>query len=1066
MTPMLGDYLVNLAAELSAHVLAAIPGWVKSSWQGDETDTAVRRCLDAGIAAFIRRAQANAPAYEELWRLIFPRFFHDADVAAQVARLLEGQNLNRRALQFMAGDAGYQPDRFPDLDFDAALQEFEGAFLIQAVKEPTLQGIIEAAQLLEQTKLLAGTQALLAEIVALLDTIKLKQIAAISADSITATNVVGGDQHVYQLAPQSVAIRFPDHWESHYLQALIAQCDRLDTTPLSAGEATAETLSIAAVFTTLFLENAARAEDETVTEALSPKSRVENLKVTGFRGRKPATGRRQDGEMVRLTSITASEAIAAMPRLVILGQPGGGKSTLVNYVAAQLARRRLGEDAHLADWPDGQAPLPVRIILRRFAEWMTAEKRIGSAGDVWDYLAYLLGRWGCADSFDGLRHTLIEAGGLIFFDGLDEIREAAARQAIIKGAVTDFAATEKACQIIVTSRPYAYADKAKWRLPDRQFPVVTLAPFADEQIKTFNKAWYTRVMGPRRGWDADQCQQRAALLTQTLFNLPHLRRLAESPLLLTLIAQVHGQGGTLPDNRADLYRQTVELLLSRWENRIVLDARPGETVPADEALWLGVSTSHLRDVLAQIAYRAHKRQGEQADQNDGDAAEIGRAELKLALVERFDSGELAEQIMAYIQHRAGLLLAQAEDTYTFPHRTFQEYLTAQYLLSKSDGQQALCQLARERPDWWREVFLLSAGSSMTVPKNVQDLVNTLLPFDPGSPKMPLTQQMPTQVAIGAQALLETNFQYHVEQEEPPGGYTAVYHRVQLWLQTIMIANNLLPAKTRAEAGQWLARLGDERPGVGVNPETGLPDIVWGDEVPMGTYRIGDNEGDSGEKPRNVTIKRPYSLSRYPITNAQFQCFLDAKDRNNPKWWQGLPEKEREFDPPRFPHANHPRETVSWYQAIAFCRWLNNKLDGEIGLPHEYEWEVAARWNGKGTDGRLYPWQGDFDANKANTYGGKRIEQTTAVGIYPSGKNVALELYDLSGNVWEWCVNEYDKPEETAVDNSRRVLRGGSWSGDQGHARAASRYNSFPDSRSNGFGFRVVVVRRPPSHHVL
>ena len=67
LTPLLGDYLSNLAAELSAHVLAAIPAWLQTAWRGDETDTAVRRCLDAGIAAFIRRAKADAPTYAELW---------------------------------------------------------------------------------------------------------------------------------------------------------------------------------------------------------------------------------------------------------------------------------------------------------------------------------------------------------------------------------------------------------------------------------------------------------------------------------------------------------------------------------------------------------------------------------------------------------------------------------------------------------------------------------------------------------------------------------------------------------------------------------------------------------------------------------------------------------------------------------------------------------------------------------------------------------------------------------------------------------------------------------------
>ncbi|MCP4362687.1 MAG: formylglycine-generating enzyme family protein, partial [Chloroflexi bacterium] len=199
----------------------------------------------------------------------------------------------------------------------------------------------------------------------------------------------------------------------------------------------------------------------------------------------------------------------------------------------------------------------------------------------------------------------------------------------------------------------------------------------------------------------------------------------------------------------------------------------------------------------------------------------------------------------------------------------------------------------------------------------------------------------------------------------------------------------------------------------------------------------------------------------PITNMQFQCFVDAPDRDKPEWWQDIPDKERKFREPYFPYANHPRETVSWYQAVAFCRWLSAKLGAEIMLPHEYEWEVAARY----PDGRAYPWGNAFDKEKANTDEGG-VGQTTAVGIYPTGKNPALELYDLNGNVWEWCRNTYD-PDDEGVDSSgaRRVLRGGSWYGYRPDARAAYRGVDHPNGRSNHVGCRV-AVRRSPSHQDL
>jgi formylglycine-generating enzyme required for sulfatase activity len=177
----------------------------------------------------------------------------------------------------------------------------------------------------------------------------------------------------------------------------------------------------------------------------------------------------------------------------------------------------------------------------------------------------------------------------------------------------------------------------------------------------------------------------------------------------------------------------------------------------------------------------------------------------------------------------------------------------------------------------------------------------------------------------------------------------------------------------------------------------------------------------------------------------------------------MPANEQAFRKPNFPYANHPRETVSWYQATAFCRWLSDKLGYEVELPHEYEWEVAARY----PDSRFYAWGNAFDVDKANTVEGG-VGQTTAVGLYPAGQNEVLNLYDLSGNVWEWCRNKYDNPADETVDQSghRRVWRGGSWYSSDGFARAAYRLDNHPDLRNNFVGFQVVRVRRSPSQHDL
>jgi len=161
---------------------------------------------------------------------------------------------------------------------------------------------------------------------------------------------------------------------------------------------------------------------------------------------------------------------------------------------------------------------------------------------------------------------------------------------------------------------------------------------------------------------------------------------------------------------------------------------------------------------------------------------------------------------------------------------------------------------------------------------------------------------------------------------------------------------------------------------------------------------------------------------------------------------------REFSKQYSKYENHPREMVSWYQAVAFCRWLSDKLGYEVTLPTEEQWEKAAR----GTDGRIYPYGDEFDASKGNT-SETGIRQTSSVGIFPNGAS-PYGVLDMCGNVWQWCLNRYDESEMVAVDDSgsQRVLRGGSRAMDQNDAHAVYRHLSYPFARSifDHFGFRV------------
>jgi hypothetical protein len=119
------------------------------------------------------------------------------------------------------------------------------------------------------------------------------------------------------------------------------------------------------------------------------------------------------------------------------------------------------------------------------------------------------------------------------------------RRSLITEAVSEFAAPLRECRVLVTCREYAYKRGDAWHLPEADFLVVELDLFKEEQIAHFTQAWY-RVVGPQKGWDEEKCQAEARTLRQAIQDWPHLQELAQYPLLLTLMAQVHGRDGFYP----------------------------------------------------------------------------------------------------------------------------------------------------------------------------------------------------------------------------------------------------------------------------------------------------------------------------------------------------------------------------------------------------------------------------------------------------------------------------------------------------------------------------------------
>jgi len=241
-------------------------------------------------------------------------------------------------------------------------------------------------------------------------------------------------------------------------------------------------------------------------------------------------------------------------------------------------------------------------------------------------------------------------------------------------------------------------------------------------------------------------------------------------------------------------------------------------------------------------------------------------------------------------------------------------------------------------------------------------------------------------------------------------------------------------------------------------------------IPGGKFKMGSSEGIGydRERPEHEVTVQPFFIGKYQVTQAQWKMVA------------GFPKVNRDLksDPSHFKGDNRPVEEITWDDAVEFCARLSKRLGSDYRLPSEAEWEYACRArtttpfyfgntittklaNYQGTDweyeGETYP--GNYGSGPKGEY----RQETTDVGIFPPN---AFGLYDMHGNVVEWCQDAYHESYEgaptdgsawiNANENKYRVLRGGSWYFSPDYCRSANRLRSASGSRLDAFGLRVVL----------
>ncbi len=847
-------------------------------------------------------------------------------------------------------------------------------------------------------------------------------------DKNTAETIVivqGGTVVLHGEQPVKVTTFGDETPHRRYLTHLIEN-NRYLTNQLIVTGSKVVNIELEEVYVTLHTEQARTAGDETWLAAAGepPPGERENI----LRERAPSS------ETVR---VTVNQALASHRLLVVLGDPGSGKTTLLRYLALHyardLAQGTAGVRANLGLEEGGC--LPIFLALRGLGAYLREHFPADDGTDGHAILlqfireAYRKERILLPDDF--FDPYLASGRAAILLDGLDEVADPELRRRVAR-LVEQFTQAYAACRFVVTSRVVGYTGSARL---GGDYRAATVRDFTLAEVETFLTHWHRLVTvglrGPGEAADHFAASQTAQLMAAIRGN-PRIRELAINPLLLTVIALVHRDRAKLPDRRAELYGEAVEMLLGKWDEAKGL----GDAAVLEGAAF---DTGDKRLMLQSLALHMHAQEQK----------EIPAEDLRNFLSHRFAeilpderAGRRAvERFQRVIEERTGLLVARGEGVYAFSHLTFQEYLAAVEIAAGDDYVPYM--LARSGSAWWREVILLEAGYLSGLKKEraakliraIADSKNEPAPYH--------------NLVLAAECLRD------VGENRIPGNLEAQI-RVKLrrelgkpvrqgWvgaLQSILTRGMSLETLTnrRIAAANALGTLGGSQYW---SLPHGEPEWV---NIPAGEFWMGEGQ--------EVHILRldVFSISRIPITNAQYALFIAATGHEPPAHWEeGRIPKGRE---------SHPVVHVMWHDALAYCRWLGSVTGKAITLPSEAEWEKAARGD---KDQRAYPWGDTFDAARCNTRE-LGLGSTTPAGIFLEGAS-PYGVLDLSGNVWEWTRSRYEEypyqPNDgrenlEAGDNDHRVLRGGSFLFYELSARCAARYRNYPFNRLNFIGFRVVV----------
>ena len=697
-----------------------------------------------------------------------------------------------------------------------------------------------------------------------------------------------------------------------------------------------------------------------------------------------------DGEKPDFWKLNGIDAVAIFQQLVILGEPGRGKSTLFKFFALKLIEQyntntNVFENYSISDMYFKNRYVPVFIELKEFITWY--KKNDESCVDDRVIGKYIRSTY-MANWKSPIPARVFSNKCIYLLDGLDEVTCNAENKQIIVALFSHIRVlSSENCRMILSCRE---RDFSEWKFDSfAVYSLQAMSPYAVSQlIKQVFDVRFQRI--------------------QPLVLLDELKKIridvsiVGNPLFLSLIAQLYlEKPEAFPRTKSKILEESILLLLKRKPAKILDEFR-------------GV-VDDLLPALERIAYEIQMSISSQAYKIE----KMKLAGIICVAIEYCTLGDLEK----FLKSTTGLLSESGEGLYEFTHRRFQEFLCASYLYKQPqlDAISIISDGMKRDKSVWAEVSILYL-EMMCDRSDYDRIIATAQKL--------ILDEAKSWVAWYLALIVEAlNEHYNAIKKQMP-----LLNSIELLRELLLAAFqdvDSLPTKERAFCGKVVGVLGDPRHGVGLDIN-GVPEFLWC-KIDGGTYKIGtdesieqvvnrqvfennrwgENVGFSRERPQIEIKLQPYYIAKYPVTVAQYTAFMNAADGYfchdswtwSPvaaEWYESNVEGRFEqirSEKGKCNYPNFPVTDVSWIEAVSFCQWLNRKTRETYRLPTEGEWEAATR-----KTSAVFAWGENFDKDKTNSsFSG--IGDIVPVGTYESfiDSNTPAEM---NGNVWEWCYSVY------------------------------------------------------------